>query len=103
MAWVYWLLVLAAFDKNPTPRLNSSSSMADTFKDALPTDLVKHITAICGKRGEEWFDRLPYLIAELEKKWACKVIEPFPGIEFNFVARAATGSGEEVVIKIAPP
>src|SRR5688572_21548163 len=77
--------------------------MADTFKDALPTDLVKRITAICGKKGEEWFDRLPYLVAELEKKWACKVIEPFPGIEFNFVARAATGSGEEVVLKIAPP
>ena len=72
------------------------------FKDTLPQELITHVTAICGERGEKWFDRLPKTIRELETEWSVKVGEPFSGIEFNFVAEAAM-NGRPVVVKIAPP
>jgi streptomycin 6-kinase len=76
--------------------------MTNVFKDRLPGELVKHVTAICGRPGEEWFEQLPRLIGELERKWSVTVHEAFPGIEFNFVA-AATRGEEPVVVKLAPP
>jgi streptomycin 6-kinase len=72
------------------------------FRDTLPKELVTHVTSICGARGERWFDRLPETIGELEKEWSVEVGEPFPGIEFNFVAQA-TMNRQPVVVKIAPP
>jgi streptomycin 6-kinase len=77
--------------------------MSTTFKDTLPRDLVTHISAICGQRGEEWFDRLPDVISELEDRWSIAVGEPFSGIEYNFVAPARRTGGEDVVVKISPP
>jgi streptomycin 6-kinase len=77
--------------------------MTATFKDTLPDELVTHISAICGSRGEAWFDELPRTIRELEVQWSLKVLEPFPGIEYNFVAPAVLGDGTDVVVKIGPP
>lgn len=76
--------------------------MASHFRDSLPGELIKHVTAICGARGEAWLSDLPRLIAELEVEWGLTVHEPFPGIEFNFVAMA-TRNGTPVVVKLAPP
>jgi streptomycin 6-kinase len=58
---------------------------------------------MCGERGEQWFDDLPRIIQELERKWDVSVGAPFPGIEYNFVAEAISHDGTAVVIKIAPP
>lgn len=77
--------------------------MTNSFKESLPQELVTHITAQCGKPGEEWFDALPAIIKALEKRWDVVVAEPFPGIEFNFVAAAVRQNGEDAVIKISPP
>jgi len=77
--------------------------MTTTFKDGLPKELVEHITAICGSRGEAWFEQLPRMISELELDWSIHVAEPFPGIEYNFVAEAGHTDGSPVVLKIAPP
>jgi streptomycin 6-kinase len=77
--------------------------MRANLKESLPTDLVSHVTEICGTRGEAWFDALPSVIARLEERWSIEVGEPFPGIEFNFVAPAVTDVGNPVVVKIAPP
>ena len=77
--------------------------MHSNLKEMLPTDLVTHVTEICGARGEAWFDELPELISTLESKWSIHVADPFPGIEYNFVASAATSDGVPVVLKIAPP
>lgn len=76
--------------------------MNEAFIEALPRDLVTHVTAICGRGGEEWFKRLPELIAQLEGQWSISVGEPFPGIEFNYVARALMAE-RPVVVKLAPP
>jgi streptomycin 6-kinase len=77
--------------------------MTETFKDILPPELVKHISAICGHRGEAWFGELPRIIHELERQWSLKVLKPFPGIEFNFVAPAVLEDGIDAVVKISPP
>lgn len=77
--------------------------MKNTFRETLPDDLVTHISAICGSRGEAWFDELPALIHSLESKWKLTLHDPFPGIEYNFVAPATMTDGTEVVVKIAPP
>ena len=74
-----------------------------SFKESIPGELVKHVTAICGERGEQWFDDLPRIIRELEREWDISVGEPFPGIEYNLVVEAADRKGNAIVIKIAPP
>src|SRR5688500_11962877 len=76
--------------------------MADNWNHCFPSELVHHVTAICGPRGEAWLDGLPALIDELSEIWSIKVDEPFAAGEFNFVAPAMSG-GEAVVLKIAPP
>ena len=77
--------------------------MHSNLKEMLSTDLVTHVTAMCGKSGEQWFEDLPNMIARLESQWSIEAGDPFPGIEFNFVAQAVTKDGDPVVLKIAPP
>jgi streptomycin 6-kinase len=69
----------------------------------IPSELVKHVTSICGERGVRWLAELPATIAELESEWSITIGEPFEAGEFNFVARALDNAGGRVVIKIAPP
>jgi streptomycin 6-kinase len=73
------------------------------YDQTIPDELVTHVTAICGSRGEKWFADLPDIIEEVELDWNIKVAEPFPGIEYNFVAEAYRNDGERIVVKIAPP
>lgn len=77
--------------------------MAANLKEILPPDLVTHVTAMCGTRGEAWFDELPETIARIEDRWSIDVGDPFPGIEYNFVAPAVMDNGVPAVLKIAPP
>src|SRR5688500_3786967 len=76
--------------------------MASNWQHRFPSELVKHVTGICGQRGEAWLTSLPDLIDELSEMWSIEVDEPFLAGEFNFVA-PATSDGEPVVLKIAPP
>lgn len=70
---------------------------------SLPSELVSNVTAGCGERGFTWLGDLPATIRELEDIWSLAVQEPFPGIEYNFVAPAIMHDGAKVVVKIAPP
>jgi len=72
------------------------------YDHKVPDELVNHTVAMCGQRGRAWLDELPDLIGRLEKLWSVRVLEPFPAIEFNFVAPAVRNDDEQVVIKIAP-
>jgi streptomycin 6-kinase len=69
----------------------------------IPSELVKHVTSICGDRGVRWLAELPATIAELEAEWSITIGEPFAAGEFNFVARALDNAGSRAVIKISPP
>lgn len=76
--------------------------MPKTYEYPLPSELVKHVTALTRARGVEWLARLPSLIPELEEKWEIQIGAPFEKGEFNFVAEAK-GEGIDAVLKIAPP
>ena len=77
--------------------------MGKRHRHPLPGELVTHVTAICGGRGEAWLADLPRLIGELSTLWLLDVDPPFAAAEFNFVAPATMASGEAAVLKIAPP
>jgi streptomycin 6-kinase len=77
--------------------------MRDSFKGSIPEELVTHVSEMCGPRGDKWFEELPNIIGTLEKQWCIQVGDPYPGIEYNFVARANGQNGSPLVIKIAPP
>ena len=77
--------------------------MDAAFKDSLPSELVTHVLEMCGQKGDEWFASLPATIAELERQWNVRVGNPFPGIEYNYVAEAEGEENLPLVIKIAPP
>jgi hypothetical protein len=36
----------------------------------LPTELVKHVTAILGERGVMWLDTLPRVGADIQMEWS---------------------------------
>lgn len=76
--------------------------MDERFAD-IPRELVSHVVAACGPSGEKWLEDLPATIRHLEGLWAVKIAEPFPGVEYNFVAPARTQDGADVVVKIHPP
>jgi hypothetical protein len=103
MSSVELRLAAISFYKNQTDMLVPSSSLRTSFKDSLPQELVTHVTAICGRNGEVWFDQLPEIIGQLESKWSLKVSDPFPGIEFNFVCPAVISDGQLAVVKVSPP
>jgi streptomycin 6-kinase len=71
--------------------------------DHLPHELVRHVSVGCGELGVAWLQDLPGAIRRIEELWSVRLGDPFPGIEYNFVAPAVTAEGENVVIKIHPP
>jgi streptomycin 6-kinase len=77
--------------------------MYKSFKDSLPSELIHHVIAICGRDGEEWIESLESNVRDLEEKWSIKVLDPFVAGEFNYVAPAKLESGELAVLKLAPP
>ena len=77
--------------------------MREPYEYKPPAELVKHASALCGRRGEEWLDDLPEIVGGLEKAWGVTVGEPFGKGEFNFVAPARSPNGMDAVLKIAPP
>ena len=73
------------------------------FLESIPKELVSHTIAMCGETGEAWLDHLPALIRHFESAWSISVGDPFPSIEFNYVAAATDRRGQQVVVKISPP
>ncbi len=77
--------------------------MINRFRQSLPANLVTHVLAMCGEKGEEWLESLPSIVRELEGEWSIKVQKPFVAGEFNFVAPAVGKISDLVVLKISPP
>lgn len=77
--------------------------MTKSFNDSLPHELIRNVTAICGRNGEEWIDKLERSVRDLEDLWSIKALEPFAAGEFNYVAPAKCEDGQLAVLKLAPP
>ncbi len=76
--------------------------MTDRKPYQPPSELVTHVTAICGDDGVAWLADLPQVVKELEAKWNVTTDAAFENGEYNFVAPARSGT-VDAVLKISPP
>jgi streptomycin 6-kinase len=67
----------------------------------LVPDTVRNKALAVG--AQDWLERLPGLVGEIEREWSIEVGRPFPGGTEAFVAEAALAGGEEVVLKLLIP
>lgn len=63
--------------------------------------LIKNITNIFGKKGENWLANLPAIVEALTRHWALNNITPVNNMTFNYVAKATTRAGQPVIFKIS--
>ena len=65
------------------------------------------IAAICQNKPERlsWLNRLPGMVAELQRRWSLKVGSPFDGDEVScaWVAPVILGDGTSAVLKLGVP
>lgn len=61
------------------------------------------ITRLHGTPGKAWLEHIPSLIGSIETAWQLQVGEPFPGLNFHFVAPAVRADGTEAVLKLGLP
>ena len=56
-----------------------------------------------GAAGAAWLDRLPGLVAELERRLSVQVVESLTGGTSAYVGLARTADGDDVVLKVSVP
>jgi streptomycin 6-kinase len=56
-----------------------------------------------GAAGEEWLAGLERLVTDLQRRWSITLGPPIPGGTAAYVARARTGRGRDVVLKVMVP
>ena len=64
---------------------------------------VRRRAELLGEAGHIWLADLPRHIAEIERRWALEVGQPFRNGTEAFVAEARTNYGQDVVLKMAFP
>jgi streptomycin 6-kinase len=68
---------------------------------AIAEEFSKRIVAVHGAGGERWLADLHSTIAFSEKRWGCKVLQPFE-LSYNYVAPVLYHDGSEGVVKLCP-
>ena len=67
-------------------------------------DFVKNVLSLRGKvKGQKWLDNIPELLKTYETKWGLKAKGAFEDLSINYVEKAQTKNGEDVVLKIGFP
>jgi streptomycin 6-kinase len=56
-----------------------------------------------GAAGAAWLDRLPGVVAELERRWSVQVVESLTGGTSAYVGLARATDGDDVVLKVSVP
>jgi streptomycin 6-kinase len=67
----------------------------------VPAIVQAHAASVPG--GAAWLAGLPRLLTAVERQWAVTITGWLPGGTTSVVARATTGEGRAVVIKVAVP
>ena len=65
-------------------------------------ELAKHVTRAWGRAGEDWLNRLPAVLAEIEERWSARTGGPFDS-SYHYVAPAVRADSTEVVLKLGVP
>ncbi len=66
----------------------------------LPEKFTQNILDLHAKKGGQWLNNLPDLIAEISEKWSLSVKQPFPNLSYNYVAPCVCADGTQAVLKI---
>jgi streptomycin 6-kinase len=66
----------------------------------LPKGFTTRIIDLHGRKGREWLDHLPVLIASIEEQWNIRVDEPFPSLTYNYIAPGTRNDGIEAILKL---
>lgn len=74
-----------------------------SIPDIVPDRLARTIIDLYEDEGSAWLERLPALIAACEERWGLVVSPAFPNLSYNYVAPAASATGEPVVLKLGVP
>jgi len=69
----------------------------------MPAELKQTILELYGSDGAAWLQSLPGLITHCEQRWSLRVLPPFPGLSYNFVAPALRADGTQVILKLGVP
>lgn len=69
----------------------------------IPSSFKTTIQDVHGERGQQWIEKLPSTIQEIEEKLAIQIIQPFSNLSYNYVSLARKENGEEVVLKLGVP
>jgi streptomycin 6-kinase len=77
--------------------------MTSDLANSLPASFKARIIELYGDRGMGWLKHLPALIEYAESHWSIKVMQPFEGLSYNYVAPAIKSDGSELVLKIGVP
>ena len=69
----------------------------------FPTILVQTNIHQRGEKGVEWLEKLPGVLAEIERRWSLAIGKPFEGLSYNYAAPAMRADGTTLVVKVCPP
>jgi streptomycin 6-kinase len=74
----------------------------DTHARDLPQEFRRHMIGTFGAAAERWFDALPALLEDCERRWDLRLHEPF-ALSYSYVAPATRSDGTPVVVKAGVP
>ncbi|TCP52193.1 streptomycin 6-kinase [Tumebacillus sp. BK434] len=69
----------------------------------IPEHLERTICAVHGARGVQWLADLPDGLAAIERRFAVKLLAPYPNLTYNLVLSALAEGGEKIVVKLNVP
>jgi streptomycin 6-kinase len=69
----------------------------------LSSDFIRRIVKVHGPAGESWIKNLPALRARCFKRWSLSTTGPLSDLSNNYLEKAKTKDGSEVILKLGPP
>jgi len=69
----------------------------------LASDFVRRIVKVHGPAGESWIKNLPALRDLCFERWFLTTAGPLSDLSYNFLEKAKTKDGSEVILKLGPP
>ncbi|WP_035430071.1 aminoglycoside phosphotransferase family protein [Bacillus sp. UNC322MFChir4.1] len=69
----------------------------------IPSSFKTTIQDVHGERGQQWIEKFPITIQEIEEKLSLQIIQPFSNLSYNYVSLAQKENGQDVVLKLGVP
>lgn len=69
----------------------------------LSSDFVRRIVKVHGPAGESWIKNLPALRVRCFERWSLTTAGPLSDFSYNYLEKAKTKDGSEVILKLGPP